>query len=120
MANDTVVISNGNINEYVITGEWSISAKVKPDQDSTESKKVVLKYQFNNTSIGEVISSALKDKRINWQSKARKGFNSIVDGSTITVKFEGGREPVDPRAQALAYFATLTPEQREALLNQAK
>ncbi len=120
MANDTVVISNGNINEYVITGEWSISAKVKPDQDSTESKKVVLKYQFNNTSIGEVISSALKDKRINWQSKARKGFNSIVDGSTITVKFEGGRGPIDPRAQALAYFASLTPEQREELLNQAK
>lgn len=112
-------IKNEDIGDFSVTGSWTISAKVRPDQDSKEVKQVTLKYIFDQTPLTEILSSALKDKRINWQSGARKKFSSIIDKSMITVKFEGGRGPVDPKAQALAYFASLTPEEREALLNQA-
>lgn len=109
-------ITNGNINEYVVTGEWSISCGLKPELGSTESKKVTLTFMLENTPLLDIIGSSLKDKKINWQNNNRDKFDSIVDGSVIKVSYAGGRQPVDPEAQTKAYLASLSPEERKAFI----
>lgn len=116
MANDKVVISKSNINNYVVTGEWSISCGLKPELGSTKSKKVTLTFMLENTPLTDIIGSSLKDKKINWQNNNRDKFDSIVDGSVIKVSYAGGRQPVDLEAQTKAYLASLSPEEREAFL----
>ena len=116
MANDTVVVNKSNINNYVVTGEWSISCGLKPEQGSSESKKVTLVFMLENTSLLEIIGSSLKDKKINWQNSNRDKFESIKDGSVIKVNYAGGRQPIDQEAQTKAYLASLSPEERKAFI----
>ena len=116
MANDTVVVSKSNINNYVVTGEWSISCGLKPELGSKESKKVTLVFMLENTPLLEIIGSSLKDKKINWQNSNRDKFESIKDGSVIKVNYAGGRQPIDQEAQTKAYLASLSPEERKAFI----
>lgn len=115
-----VTITNENISEFVISGEWTISASVKPELGSDESKQVTLRYKLENVPVADVIASSLKDKRINWQSKARKIFNSITNGAMIVVNYIGGRAPVDPKANYGLWFASLSKEEQQAEIERLK
>lgn len=115
-----MVITSDNMDEYVVTGEFVISASVRPELGSDESKKVTLKFKMENTPVRDIIASSLKDKRINWQNSKRKHFNSIIDGSTVLLKYEGGREPIDPKANYGLWFASLSKEEQEAEIERLK
>ena len=109
-------INKGDVSTYTITGEFDIQATVSPDAESKAvktSKTVWLRYILENTPLSEVISSALKDKRIVWQSGARGKFDSITNGSIIKVAFKGGQLPIDPKEAMVARLRAMTPEARE-------
>lgn len=112
----STVIDKTNMSNFVVNGSFDIAASVKPEQGSAEKKNVTLRFVMSGTPLSDIIQSSLKDKRINWQTGARTKFNSIKSGSVIEVKYEGGRAPADPRAVALAYFSSLSDEEKEELL----
>ncbi len=106
------------IGEVTITGEFDIAASVKPEQGSESKKQVTLRFLLNNTPLSEIISSSLKDKRINWQTGARDKFESITSGSIIRVEFKGGKAPVDLKGNAQNYLLSLSKEDRLSFLKE--
>jgi curli biogenesis system outer membrane secretion channel CsgG len=106
-------IGKQDVVNYVINGEFDIAASVKPDKDSDEQKNVTLRFRLVDTPLSEVIASALKDKRINWQTSARNKFESIRDKSVVLVDFKGGRSQVDPENAVAAKLASMSEAERE-------
>ena len=86
-----------NLNEIVTGVSFTKSCSIKPDGDSSESKVINLKIEFEGVSLRDVFEKAVSSTVIQWQAKARKTFNSFVDKSTVTVQFSApGRTTVDP------------------------
>ena len=104
-------ITKANIQDYVLTGEFSIPAKVRPELGSDEVKDVTLVFQLENTPLLDIVGSSLKDKRINWQSGARKKFDSIPQAGIVKVKYSGGREVVDPEVAIANRLRAMSSEE---------
>lgn len=110
----TTVINNSNVAEYVLTGVWTITGKVSEDEDAkkaNDSTTFTLEYHLENIPLASVIHSSLKDKKITWQSGARKKLGNILDGAVIKVNYSGGAIPQDPVDAVLARAAAagMTP-----------
>lgn len=113
----TTNISKSEVSEFVVTGEFDIPFSVKSDIDSEESKSGTLRFKLEAVPLSDIISSSLKDKRINWQAIARKKFEQIT-GSIIVVDYKGGRVPPDPKASTKSFLASMTPVERMAWLKE--
>jgi hypothetical protein len=88
---------NINLDEKVSGVSFTKSCSIKPDGDSSESKVINLKIEFEGVSLRDVFEKAVSSTVIQWQAKARKTFNSFVDKSTVTVQFSApGRTTQDP------------------------
>lgn len=114
-------IAKNQINDYCVTGEFDIQASTSADLDDKvngQSVNVTLRFKLVDVPLGDIIASSLKDKRINWQSTARKRIGSITSGQVITVDYRGGRTPVDPKASTKSYLASLSPAERMAWLKE--
>lgn len=107
-----------DVSDTFVSGEWEIGASIKPDKDSSEKKQVTLRFKFVDVPLGEIIASSLKDKRINWQVGGRNKFDSLTDRSIVTLDYKGGRQMVDVEEVMAAKLATMTPEQREAKIQE--
>jgi hypothetical protein len=107
----TTNITKVNVSEFVVTGEFDIPFSVKSDIDSEESKSGTLRFKMDSVPLGDIISSSLKDKRINWQAIARKKFEQI-SGSIIVVDYKGGRQPIDQKQSTKSFLESMTPEDR--------
>lgn len=113
-------ITRDNLNEFVVSGVWTISASVKEDKTSSESKRVNLQFTFDSVPIGEVIGASLRPKVINWQNGARDKFAAVIDGSTVKLNFTGGRQPIDPKANYGLWFASLSKDEQAAEIERLK
>jgi len=89
-------IGNENIGGFVVNGSWNISGSMKPDGESSESKKFTLKVKFNNVSVIDIINKALDPTKIQWvNGVGRKHFNTYTNNQIIEVDFKSpGRAPV--------------------------
>ncbi len=108
-------IKKQNVSEYVVTGQFDILASFSEDEDakkSGDSKKVTLRFNMSQTPLSDIISSSLKDKRINVQTTLRKKPEMYKDGQIITLDYKGGRTEVDPEMAMLARLKAMTPEAR--------
>ena len=83
------IITKENITDFVISGEWDIANSMKPYEKATEKVKNTLRFVFDKVPVLDVISSSLKDKKINYQNSHREKFDSIPEGIVkVKVPFE--------------------------------
>lgn len=81
-------ITQKTIDNYTLTGTFTIAASVKPYKDASESKSVTLAFKLNAVPVRELVTPSLQSKRITWQNNVgRKHFDSLVDRSTVEVDF---------------------------------
>jgi len=73
---------NTRITDVVLTKV----CKVKPDGDSTDSKTLTVKMDYNGLTLGDVFQKALRTDIISFQGTARKKFDSYTNNSTVKVK----------------------------------
>jgi hypothetical protein len=109
-------IDKSKVGEYSVSGEFDISASIKSDRDSLESKTVTLRFMFDQVPLSDIIASSLKDKRINWQTSARSRFNSITNKAVIRVDYKGGRSHITSKEQVVNFANSLSPEERAKLI----
>jgi len=84
-----------NTKDYVVKGIFSINASFKKDNESTESKNVVLRVHCDNVPLSDIVTKALSPIRISWQNNVgRKNFDTIKDRSTINIDFSSPAKKV--------------------------
>lgn len=114
----TIEITKENIGEVVINGSWDIEFSVKEGSDSDVKKEGTLRFNFKDVPLADVIASSLKDKRINWQSVARKSFPSIKDGINEVEYGSAKRTPVNEERTTENFLMSMPQEQRIAYLKE--
>jgi hypothetical protein len=109
----TIKIDNKNVGEVLVSGSWTIDAKVKAMAGTDEQKAVTLKFNFVDTPLESIIQSSLKDKRINWQVTARAKFEQVKSGSVVEINYGNqAKATVDPEVAMQSRLAAMTPEAR--------
>jgi len=95
----------GNIDLNTTIEGLSLSkvCTVKPDKDSESSKTVTLNVNFTGATLQSVFDKVMGAVVIQWQGANRKGFDKLIDKSTIRVDFKApGRTTIDPKQQLIA------------------
>jgi hypothetical protein len=83
------IITNENIKDFMVTGAWNISGSMKPDGESTDTKKFTLKVKFNNVPVIDIINKALDPTKIQWvNGVGRKRFDTYTNSQTIDIDFK--------------------------------
>ena len=113
------IITKENITDFVISGEWDIANSMKPYEKATEKVKNTLRFVFDKVPVLDVISSSLKDKKINYQNSHREKFDSIPEG-IVKVDYKGGKAPADTEADYESQLASLSPEEAEKKIAQLR
>ena len=107
---------NETINGLVLTKTCTVSA----DSDSKKAgifKTVHVRVTYDNVKLQDVFEKQLATTVIQCQTKWRETYESIVDGSTITVAFAAPtRVTVDPKASVKSWFATASQEEKDAYI----
>ena len=114
-------ITKADVSQYSITGEFTIAASISADSDSKkagESKNVYLQFILDNTLLSEVIAEALRNKRVTWQTGARKRYDSITQGSTVKIAFKGGELPESLEDQMARRMQSMTADEQQAFVAQ--
>ena len=114
------VITNENVNEFVISGRWLIEGKMSPDLDRDESKSFSLMFSFDKVPVREVIQVSLNPKKINWVNTNRKSYDKVVDKQVVQLNFKGGNVQLTDEQVENAQVAKLasmeTEEEKKAYL----
>ena len=89
------IITNENVKDFMVNGSWNIAGSMKPDGDSTESKKFTLKVKLANVPVEAIINKALEPTKIQWvNGVGRKHFDTYTNNQTIEIDFKSpGRAP---------------------------
>ena len=77
---------------------------IKPSGDSTESKQITLKVNFNGVQLGDVFTKAVSQSVIQWQNgQGRKHFDTWVNNQVVEIDFKSpARQPqIDPMTALL-------------------
>ena len=91
------------------------ACKVRADRDEAEQKTVHVTVDFTGTTIEDVIDKCMSSLIINFQSSARKKFESISNNEKVTIQFKGpGRVQIDPEQAMIAKLQAMTPDERIA------
>jgi len=109
-------ITKGELGNYVVTGEFEIPAKISADSDAKaagESTNVTLRFRLIEEPLENILSSSLKDKRINAQATMRKKSEAYREGQVVTLDYKGGKGPVDAEAAMMSRLKAMTPEARD-------
>ena len=100
-----------------ITTSITKACSVKSEQGG-ESKTIHLRVKFDNVPVSQVIDKAVQTIVIQWQTKARKTFSSLVNGSVVNINFVApARTAIDPEEAMVAKLQAMTPEARQAEFN---
>lgn len=116
-------INKIDVPKYTVTGEFDIPASFSADEDEKKagnSKSVTLRFKMEGVALADIITSSLKDKRINVQTSLRKHSEQYKNGQVLNLDYKGGKQPVDPEIAFLARLQAMTPEAREAKLAELK
>jgi hypothetical protein len=110
---------------FVISG-FSITkaCKVSPDEESKKagvSKTVFLRFTLNGVTVRGILDKAINSAVIAWQTKGRKQYTELKDGSTIEVNFSApGRSTVNAKEAFTSEFASATPARQLELIEELK
>jgi hypothetical protein len=112
-------ITNGNVSDYNVKGNWRISGSVKPDGTADESKKFTLDVHFD-CAVQDIILKALEPTKISWANNVgRKHFDTFKNGDVIKIDFKSpGKAPeVDPMVKLIndAKDAGIDPTDKAAM-----
>ena len=107
-----------NMNQLITGITLTKVCNIKPFKGATDSKQVTLAVKYDGLTIGDVFTKALRSDVISWQNgPGRKGYDGLIDKSTITVSAKApGAVTVDPATAMIAKLVAMTPEQRDAEL----
>jgi hypothetical protein len=113
----TIIVNENNL----VNGSFDIAASFKESGDSTESKTVTLRLQFNDVPLKDVVTGFAQSARISWQNNVgRKHFESFQTGQIVNVDAASpGKAPVDHRVNMIKAFiaAGVDPETAKAMAN---
>ena len=85
---------------------------IKPDADSTDSKKVTLRIKYDGLTLGDVMAKAVRTDVIAWQNgPGRKLFHTWGDEVTISAKAPG-QSQIDPETAMVNKLAGMSPEEQ--------
>ena len=94
-------ITRDNVNDFTVSGVWSIAGTFKADDTSDEKKSFTLNVKFDNVPVVDIINSAIGSQptKVQWCNANRKRFDEIDNKAVINVDFKSpGRMPqVDPK-----------------------
>ena len=107
-----------NMNESIIGVTLTKVCNIKPFKGATESKQVTLAVKYDGLTINDILAKALRTDVISWQNgPGRKGYDTLVDKSTINVNASRpGVTAIDPETAMVAKLVTMTPDEQKAEL----
>ena len=108
-----------NMNQSITNVTLTKVCNIKPFKGATDSKQVTLTVKYDGLTLGDVFTKALRSDVISWQNgPGRKGYDTLVDKSTVTVSAKApGAVTVDPETAMVAKLASMTPEEQKAELD---
>lgn len=109
-----------NMNESITNVTLTKICNIKPFKNALDSKQVTLAVKYDGLTIGDVFAKALRSDVISWQNgPGRKGYDNLMDKSTVNVSAKApGVVTVDPETAMVAMLLTMTPEEREAKIQE--
>ena len=99
------------------------TVSVKPDGDSTTSKKITVRTTFDNVPIDTIVTDAIRTDNIRYQRDLRKLFDTLTDGATMERVYgaKTSATVITPEMAENAFRAKLdnmTPTDRVAYIEQ--
>jgi hypothetical protein len=107
-----------NMNETITSTTLTKVCNIKPFKGADESKQVTLAVKYDGLTIGDVFTKALRSDVISWQNgPGRKGYDKLIDKSTITVSAKApGAVTIDPETAMVALLTAMSPEEQVTYL----
>jgi len=102
------------MNESITSVTLTKVCNIKPFKGATDSKQVTLAVKYDGLTIGDVFAKALRSDVISWQNgPGRKGYDTLIDKSTITVSAKApGAITIDPETAMVAKLRNMTVDER--------
>lgn len=93
-----------DLNQKVDNVRLTKQCSIKPDKDSTESKKINLEVDFSGVQLQSVFDKALAATVITWQNgQGRKKFDELSNNQVIRIQFTApASSQQDPMAALIA------------------
>ncbi len=106
------------MNETITSTTLTKVCNIKPFKGADESKQVTLAVKYDGLTIGDVFTKALRSDVISWQNgPGRKGYDKLIDKSTITVSAKApGAVTIDPETAMVALLTAMSPEEQVTYL----
>ena len=85
------IITNENIKDFMVNGVWNIAGSMKPDGESTDTKKFMLEVSFHNVPVLDIVNAAIGSQptKVQWVNGiGRKRFDIYTNNQTIKVDFK--------------------------------
>ena len=91
---------------------------IKPDSDSTESKKVTLNIKYDGLTLGDVLAKAVRSDVISWQNgPGRRNYEQWGEVVNIDAKAPGSSQ-VDPESAMVAKLKGMSPRDQQRYINE--
>ena len=109
-----------NMNEIITSTTLTKVCNIKPFKGAMDSKQVTLAVKYDGLTLGDVFTKALRSDVISWQNgPGRKGYDGLIDKSTITVSAKApGAVTVDPETAMVAKLVSMSPEEQTNYLKE--
>ena len=90
------------INDYSVSGTFDMETSIKPDQDSSESKQLTIKVNFDQVPLKSIITKSLRPTIIVWQNNCgRKMFNKWKNHGVVEIDFVSPSKVVESREEKI-------------------
>ena len=84
-----------NVNEYCVSGVFSVNTSIKAFKDSNDSKQLTLRVHMNSVPLRDLITKSLRSVTIAWQnSSGRSRFEKWTNHSTVDIEFNSPNKKV--------------------------
>ena len=93
-----------NLNDYVVTGVFSIDGSMKPDKEASkdEIKRFTLRIHCNQTPLKSIATKAFDSTKIAWvNGVGRAKIDTIKDRSVIDIDFSSPAKQVETREEQI-------------------
>lgn len=92
-----------NLNEIIHNVVLSKTCSIKPDKDSSDSKNINVRVNFEGAQVKDVFAKAVSQAIIQWQNgPGRSKFDVWQSGQTVEIQFKSPAQNVKtPEEQIL-------------------
>ena len=109
-----------NMNEPITNVTLTKVCNIKPFKGANDTKQVTLAVKYDGLTLGDIFTKALRSDVISWQNgPGRKGYDNLVDKSTINVSAKApGAVTVDPETAMVAKLMSMSAEEQITYLKE--